>query len=53
MKKYDGGGCLGNKPHGAIYEGIFKEGKFVWGMVLELNPKGELCRYIGGYNVQY
>ena len=43
-----GGKTLDSKPHGigilmkkntgAIYEGLFKNGEFQWGMVLELNP---------------
>jgi hypothetical protein len=40
-------------PTGAIYMGLWNYGKFVWGMVLELNPKDELTCYKGSYNTDY
>lgn len=40
--KPSGLGILMKKDHGGIYEGVFKDGKFVYGMVLELNSSGKL-----------
>ena len=40
-------------PTGAIYDGLWDTGVFVWGVVLELNPKQNLTRYIGPYNEEY
>lgn len=37
-------------PTGAIYDGLWEEGRFKWGSVLELNPTNQLTRYIGRYN---
>jgi len=48
-----GKGIRMNKSTGAIYTGIFNESKFIWGMVLELNPINVLCRYIGDYDKNF
>ena len=40
-------------PTGAIYDGLWDSGVFVWGVVLELNPKENLTRYIGPYIEEY
>lgn len=35
-------GIMMKKPQGAIYEGIFENGKFLYGLVLELNATQKL-----------
>jgi hypothetical protein len=40
------------KPFGSIYEGVFNEGKFIYGLVLELNEKSLLQRYVGYYHIE-
>lgn len=48
--KPHGLGILMKKPYGSIYEGIFMEGTFIYGLVLELNEKNLLQRYVGYYH---
>ncbi|CAD8178727.1 unnamed protein product [Paramecium octaurelia] len=48
-----GFGVMMKKLKGAIYEGIFEKGKFIYGIVLELNNESRLQKYIGSYNPDY
>ncbi|CAD8195069.1 unnamed protein product [Paramecium pentaurelia] len=49
----DGIGILRKNGVSSIYKGVFKQGKFFWGQVLEMNDQGQLTQYIGYYNQQH
>ncbi|CAD8208828.1 unnamed protein product [Paramecium octaurelia] len=49
----DGMGILRKEGVSSIYKGIFKQGKFYWGQVLEMNDDGLLTQYVGYYHQQY
>ncbi|CAD8118428.1 unnamed protein product [Paramecium sonneborni] len=49
----DGIGILRKSLFSSIYKGYFKQGKFYWGQVLEMNDQGQLTQYIGYYNQEY
>jgi len=40
-------------PKGGIYDGLFSNGVFSWGLVIEVNPDNILTLYTGPYNLQY
>ncbi|CAD8100770.1 unnamed protein product [Paramecium sonneborni] len=48
-----GFGIMMKKPKGAIYEGIFNKGQFIYGIVLELNNESRIQKYIGYYNIDH
>ncbi|CAK87095.1 unnamed protein product (macronuclear) [Paramecium tetraurelia] len=48
-----GFGIMMKRLKGAIYEGIFEKGKFIYGIALELNNESRLQKYIGSYNTDY
>ncbi|CAD8099687.1 unnamed protein product [Paramecium primaurelia] len=49
----DGIGILRKNGVSSIYKGVFKQGKFYWGQVLEMNDQGQLTQYVGYYNQQH
>ncbi|CAD8124135.1 unnamed protein product [Paramecium sonneborni] len=49
----DGMGILRKRGYSSIYKGFFRQGKFYWGQVLEMNDQGQLTQYVGYYHLEY
>lgn len=49
----NGFGRMREGKFSAIYDGVFVNGKFYWGSVIELNDAGLITHYFGYYHEKY